>query len=72
MAFLVRRLDWDQYARSGVGGSSYSDDLAVMDDSSIYEAFGSDLAKDVYNHDEPVLLLTSFGWLVVLAEPRWT
>ncbi|KAK9777962.1 putative Transcription factor domain-containing protein [Seiridium cardinale] len=48
---------WDPYAAGGVGRHNFLDDLAVMNDSLIYEAFGSDSANDVYN-----LLTSQFSY----------
>jgi hypothetical protein len=48
---------WDPYATSGPSRHGFLDDLAVMDDSLIYEAFGSDSANDVYN-----LLTSQFSY----------
>ncbi|KAK9419649.1 putative Transcription factor domain-containing protein [Seiridium unicorne] len=48
---------WDPYAAGAVGRHNFLDDLAVMNDSLIYEAFGSDSANDVYN-----LLTSQFSY----------
>ncbi|KAI0015301.1 hypothetical protein F4780DRAFT_784319 [Xylariomycetidae sp. FL0641] len=47
---------WDAFpadsgaaAAAGVDGSAYMDELTVMNDSLIYEAFGNESANDVYN-----------------------
>lgn len=45
-------MGWDPYASdsgAGVARGNYFDDLTVMNDSLIYEAFGSESANDVYN-----------------------
>ncbi|KAF3011361.1 hypothetical protein E8E14_008214 [Neopestalotiopsis sp. 37M] len=50
---------WDAFATTGGAGPRHNflDDLAVMNDSLIYEAFGSDSANDVYN-----LLTSQFSY----------
>ncbi|RYP47568.1 hypothetical protein DL769_011305 [Monosporascus sp. CRB-8-3] len=43
---------WDPYTsngNTGIGRLDFMDDLTVMNDSFIYEAFGSESASDVYN-----------------------
>ncbi|CAJ2508304.1 Uu.00g094900.m01.CDS01 [Anthostomella pinea] len=42
-------LSWDSYTAGAGPRHNFLDDLAVMNDSLIYEAFGSDSANDVYN-----------------------
>ncbi len=54
----VDSISWEPYAADAVNRHhNYSDDLAVMNDSLIYEAFGGDSANDVYN-----LLTSQFSY----------
>lgn len=50
-------MSWDPYTAGGGPRHNFLDDLAVMNDSLIYEAFGSESANDVYN-----LLTSQFSY----------